>query len=420
MKIQKLLTLCTLLSVLLTMTACGGGGGGSSAPAGKTINGVAQAGIFSKGKAVFKGYSGVNQSKEYTLTFCTFSGSQGAFSANVGGYSGPLRINISGNFNDEATGRSVTITDALPLKALVPGTSVTSGTTIPVTPLTDIAATKTLQTTMTNASITRNNQGVAQLFGLTDVTTAIPVAVTSLTSQTTSGAATTYAVALVQLSAYVAQFAATTTGMATTSVTGRDLQDALSSALNQISSGITIASGTGTGAPPVVTVTAPEVVTTLSAVVNSASATLPAATVNAIKSAVNTSSDATRQSMKSYNLTVTSSSATPLYGVQMTVTIPDGMQLSTNARGVTSTGAVTSLLPGGIVTGRLTGNNMLTLWFGGGSHFTANSQAGLSLGNILCSVSGDAAGSLSVTDVSGLDGDNPVAGVVVVTALLGN
>ena len=420
MKIRSSARILVTLTMPFMLFACGGGGGGgggSSTPTSLTINGVAQAGVFSKGKAVFIGYDALNT--PYAITFSNFSGTQGAFSANVGSYNGPLRINVSGTYTDEATGKTVTIPEASPLKALIPSTSVTNGVSVPVTPLTDIAATKTLLSGINNTTINQNNQGIAQLFGLTDVTKTTPVSPTTITSQTAGSSAVTYAVALVQLSQYVAQYAANTNGL-----TSDALQSALPSALAQIGNGINVTTGAATNSIPVVTITAPEVENTLSTIINTSSAIpnmgngIPAATLTTIQTAF-TASSSMSSSVNKYDLNVTTSSSIPIYGVQLSIIIPTGMLITSDANGVISTGSVTSAVTGGIVVGTLK-SNTLNLSFETGSGFIPSTVAAVKLATILSSVSGTAASSLTVSNATAFDKNgNQLPGVSVSVSMSG-
>ncbi len=382
MKVKNMLKMVAVATVSTLLFACGGGGGGSSTPSqGTTVNGIAQAGIFTKGKAIFKGYSGSAKNKEYTITFTNFSSPLGAFKANVGSYSGPLTVSVSGYYTDEATNKIITVSEGSPLKAAIPQSSVTDGVTVPVTPLTDIAANKAITAGLTNDSITQNNQGVAQLFGLTDVTKTIPAAPTAANLTSTTGKSeNTYAVALVKLSEYVAQYAATSSGTTTSTVTNDELKTALPAALAQLSSGISVTAGTGSSSTPTVAITAPELKTTLTTImtnttttVNGSSVTMSSTALGSISGALTTA--ASTLSINKYVLYVSGDPAIQIYGIQVDIAIPDTVTITADSNGVITTGAVTSAISGGIINGTLK-NSTLKLTFVAGNGFTANVTAG--------------------------------------------
>ena len=421
MKTENLFRIIAVLALSTLLFACGGGGGSgnSTVSQGKVVNGVAQAGIFTKGKVVFKGYSGSANTKEYTITFTNFSSPQGAFKANIGDYSGPLKINVSGYYMDEATHKVISVTEGNPLKAAIPQSSVSDGVIVPVTPLTDIAANKALQAPggISNDSITQNNKGVAQLFGLTDVTKTIPVAPTAANlSSATASSEQTYAVALVKLSEYVAQYAATSSGATTSTVTSDVLQTAMPAALAQFSDGIKVTAGTGTGTTPTVTITAPELKDTLtnimqnnSITINNAPVTLSSAATGSITGTLNTAGSTL--SVKKYNLNVTGSSAASIYGIQVDIAIPDSVKITTDSNGVVSMGSVTSAISGGIINGTFK-NSILKLTFAAG---TANLTNGVQLATIVCQVTGSAA--LTPSNIKALDKNgNPLTGINVTAA----
>jgi hypothetical protein len=125
-----------IISVLTLLVACGGGGGGSSQST--PVSGIASKGIIVGGTV--KAYSivgGAVTTTQIGNTATTLG--DGSYSLDVGGYSGPLMVEVSGGvYTDEATNNPVTL--ATPLRAfigsVVSGRSVTSA----ITPLTEIAA----------------------------------------------------------------------------------------------------------------------------------------------------------------------------------------------------------------------------------------------------------------------------------------
>ena len=240
--------------------ACGGGGGSNNTvppvtqqvDTGKVVNGIAQAGIFSSGQAVFKGYSGANKNKEYTLQTVTFAlADKGMFSGNIGSYSGVLKVEVSGTYIDEATQQPVTVPPTAPLRAALPSTSVTSGVTMLVTPLTDIAVSKAIESssTLMDESVATCNKAVSTFFDLKggDIMHTVPAPITPETVLTSSSSSSDvkqqaygYTIALEWISHYVADYAARNSPGSSNTATSMVLQAALPVALNQISSGISI------------------------------------------------------------------------------------------------------------------------------------------------------------------------------------
>ena len=422
MKTANLTKMVAILTVSGLLFACGGGGGGA-APQGIVVNGVARAGVFTKGKVVFDGYSGALKNKEYAITFTNFSSPLGSFQCNIGAYSGPLRINVSGSYLDEATGKTVSVTPENPMKAAIAQSAVTNGVTVPVTPLTDIAATKAITAGISNESITQNNQGVAQLFGLKDVTTTIPALPTVANLSSPASSENTYAVALIKLSDYVAQYAAASSGTTTTTVTSDVLQAALPAALAQFGNGITIVAGTGSATTPTVTISAPDLKNTLTTImsapviIDNTPVTLPAATLSNMNSSVTSAGSALM--VQKYNLYVTGSATGSVYGLQVMIPIPPGVTIAADANGVVSLGAATSALAGGIINATLkpaatSGGQILQLTYVAGTRTLTND---IQLATIICSVADPATVLLPGTATAYDKNGAKVTGINVTAAL---
>lgn len=164
--------LCTILLTLLT--GCGGGGGGSDSPAVvTTVSGVASKGILKKGGTV----------SVYPVTAAGVRGStplavgnilndSGDYSVNIGSYSGPIVVEISGTYTDEATGVPLSIPASAPLHAalgyVIPGKSFS----LPVTPLTDLAYRQAAQAgPLTSTSIRDANDLVSYIMRIDIINT---------------------------------------------------------------------------------------------------------------------------------------------------------------------------------------------------------------------------------------------------------
>lgn len=365
MKIANLIKLMAVAATSTLLFACGGGGGGVSQ--GTVVNGVAQAGMFSAGQAVFKGYSGVNKDKEYTLKTVTFvAADKGNFSADIGSYAGLLKVDVSGTYIDEATKKTVTVLASAPLKAAIPAASVINNMTVIVTPLTDIAVNKATEggAKLTDTSVTASNKAVSTLFGIEDIVNTVPIAsdATALTDST-DNKRKAYTAALVTLSQYVAEHAKTATNsVSIADVTSANLQSALSAALIQISSGIHVDNTTTT---PVVTITAPAVAFNLNqAVQNAATNTATMALVGAAGTAANTAmttaitdtilkSDASVKIGvkfdRSFKLKISGAYSGIIAGIQVGINIPAGVTFKTDTSGITLTGVVTATEAGSSV-----------------------------------------------------------------------
>jgi len=161
-----------LISALLLITAaCGGGGGDSTpAPATTTVAGVAAAGIIKGGTVkVFAPYSSLTGAdKKQIGTDVQTSLTTGEYSVNLGTYTGPVIIEVTGGqYEDEATGTLTTIPTSAPLRAVA--VSSTGTVNVAVTPLTELAAKQAATLAgagvkLTDASINQANAQVSDLF----------------------------------------------------------------------------------------------------------------------------------------------------------------------------------------------------------------------------------------------------------------
>jgi len=161
-----------LISALLLITAAcgGGGGGGSTPPASNTVAGVAAAGIIKGGTVkVFGPYSSVSgaDKKQIGATVQT-SLTTGAYSVDLGSYTGPVIVEVSGgSYVDEATGATTSIPAGAPLRAVA--VSSTGSVNVAVTPLTELAAKQAATLAgagvkLTDTTINQANAQVSDLF----------------------------------------------------------------------------------------------------------------------------------------------------------------------------------------------------------------------------------------------------------------
>lgn len=176
---RKLILLVLSTLIALSLGACGGGSSGGSTtttlpPANSGPSNVVK-GMASKGPidGTAKVYAlNVDGSKGSLLA--TADVKSGAYEATIGSYSGPVLIEVSGSYRDEATGKTVTLDAAAPLRAAVPAASGTFSTA--VTPLTELAVRKAGALTPSNIEV--GNKLISDLFKI-DIINILPVAPTS-------------------------------------------------------------------------------------------------------------------------------------------------------------------------------------------------------------------------------------------------
>jgi len=166
------LFLIGLLALPLLPAGCGGGGSTTGAPvsiaqpsSGSTITGVASKGIIKGGAVnIYAPPASGDMSGRLLLKSTTTDGS-GAFSANLGSYTGAVLIEVSGDkvYTDEATGAASSISADAPLRAVaVVGSGAAS---VCVTPLTELATRKAFSgTILTPAAVSSVNALVSNLF----------------------------------------------------------------------------------------------------------------------------------------------------------------------------------------------------------------------------------------------------------------
>ena len=177
---------CSLSVMLFAMAACGGGGGGAAAPgagpapAVTSVSGVASKGIIANG--LIKVYA-VNSDSSLRLLASTTTDPSGKYSADLGTYVGPMLVEASGSYTDEATGTIKTVTADAPLRAALPNAS--GAVSMAVTPLTELAVVKAGPGGLSASSIATANALVSDIFKV-DIVGTLPVAPTSAALQDTA------------------------------------------------------------------------------------------------------------------------------------------------------------------------------------------------------------------------------------------
>jgi hypothetical protein len=164
--------------ITLFLAACGGSNGGNSAGIGvsdalstTTIDTVIS-GIATKGPitGTINFYS-LNANGSRGSLFISTKIDNGKYTANIGKHAGPVLIEVTGSYIDEATGATKYITDDAPMRAAL---SDAAGTiTVPVTPLTELAVQKA--GVLTGSAIDAGNKLISDIFKF-DIIATQPVA----------------------------------------------------------------------------------------------------------------------------------------------------------------------------------------------------------------------------------------------------
>ena len=194
MKIQRI---WAIISMFL-LAACGGGGASNGA-APTVIKGVASKGIIIGGTAkVFALKADGSKDKELGQDITKADGS---YSINIGSYTGPVTVEVSGDYTDEATGQPKTVPATAPLRAAHGNASGT--VTVAVTPLTDLAVRQAGALTAPN--IAASNNRISDAFKV-DIIATVPVAPTAAVFQSsqTTQAQKDYTLALAAVSQQMA------------------------------------------------------------------------------------------------------------------------------------------------------------------------------------------------------------------------
>ncbi len=284
---------------LFTLSGCGGGSGGGNNGAGPTttVSGVASKGIFTAGQV--KVYAlNVDGSKGALLKTASING-DGSYSANIGAYTGAVITEASGSYRDEATGATMQVTDASPLRAAVQNAS--GDLKMAITPLTEIAVRKVEDPTsgkIAVASVDASNAGVANAFHIADIITTQPIDATVAAPAAATQTQKEYSLALAALSQMMQ-----TNGQNLTAV------------VSQVAGAVT---GTGTGAALAASA-AVDFQSALLAFVSDAAKNKTG--INDVSATALTGVGATTATVR----VSTQGSATALNGIQVTLALPAGV-----------------------------------------------------------------------------------------------
>lgn len=163
-----------VFALISLLTACGGGGGGNGTSSdATTVTGVASKGIIKKGTVKVFPVNGAGV-KGSTPLAEGFTDDNGAYSLNIGSYTGPIVVEVSGNYTDEATGKTLEVPASSPLHAILDNVTAGGSVTIPVTPLTELAF-RQAGSSLTGDKIKVANSMISSLMGI-DIINTKPVA----------------------------------------------------------------------------------------------------------------------------------------------------------------------------------------------------------------------------------------------------
>jgi hypothetical protein len=170
---------------LMALFGCGGGGGGATPT---IVSGVASKGPFVNGTVQVFAIDTATGDKEATprRTVSLDPKAPGIFTFDITPYQGPILIEVTGTYRDEATGTEAATTT--PLRAAI--SNATGNVTVNVTPLTELAVRNARKTSgaLTAVSIVNANTNIAALFKVADITTTKPVDATDATATATATA----------------------------------------------------------------------------------------------------------------------------------------------------------------------------------------------------------------------------------------
>lgn len=331
MKVKEMLRNASMMGALLFLYACGGGGGAKAPDT--VLKGVAQAGVFNGATVKVYGYDGSGNLGQLTTSPGTITtDGTGNYSANLGSYTGAVVVKVFGTFHDEASDTDITVPEGSALRGAVANASGTIN--LPVTVLTDVAVRKAETAGSIKDNISGANASVSAVFGF-DIISTTPVAptVTALSTTGVNGDQKKYTTALTTLSQYVANISSTPAAPSVTDLT---------TALSQISSGI---SGSGSSSviySPLVALNLRQAASDVTGNVNTKATVSAAGSAGAsVVSSLTTIGNTTGNKILAvkFKTTGTFTSGT-ITGVTAYVTVPTGATVRMDQDGVVVLGVV--------------------------------------------------------------------------------
>lgn len=286
-----------VLISLVLLTACGNKGGGAAVSYPTVVSGVASKGLIINGTV--KVFALLADGSKGVLLGTGTTDSNGAYSVSIGNYSGPVVVEASGNYTDEATGQTMSVPASAPLQGALPNAA--GAVTLAVTPLTDLAVRQA--GTLTSNNISAANELVSEAFKI-DIITTIPAAPTAAAfqSSTTTQEQKDYALALAAVSQ---QMQTSGNNLATT--------------LANLNSGIS-----SSGMSPQTAATLSEAATNFIANPNN---------LTSVTSIANSSVQEVGSTAWKLTAVLEGSAAASVKGIQATITLPTGASVRTDAAG---------------------------------------------------------------------------------------
>ena len=383
MKILKLLAASSLL--ICTLSACGGGGGDATTGGGGStvVTGMATKGPFLKDSTV-NVYAVVNGAKGTLLAQTKTSDDNGSYSADLGSYTGPVVVEVSGSYQDEATGGTVTVPEAAPIRAALPLAQ--GSVTLPVTPLTELAVQKT-GGDLTAAAITAANTLVSEIFKV-DIVATLPVAPTAAALSGATQAQKDYTLAL----AVVSQLAS--------EAGGASGNDKLQNALTELGQGIS-----ATGMTSTVSTAFQGALTNFVANPNNQTGVSDTTSTGLVHAGTLT---------KSYTLSL-AGNASAAQAIQFDLVLPQGVTVNTDSLDssvLAGSFAMQQAYTGALVAARYS-SGTVTVGIVSTPGVSSGAFATITC-NIPAGTTAPAASAFSVSNVTVLDaGENPLSGVAV-------
>jgi hypothetical protein len=350
-----------ILAVALSATflfACGGGGG-SAVPT-TTVSGVAQAGIFNGATVKIYGYDSTNALVQLpTSPAVVTTDNKGQYQANIGSYSGAVLVKVFGTYHDEASGTNITVPEVNALQAALP--SVTGSVSVPVTPLTDLSVREALKAGSIKDNILSTNAAVSALFGV-DIVKVLPAApdAVTLASNSINSDQKKYTILLATLSQYVYTAAKTASGSATP--TPADLATALVNSLVSLNDNITV-SGSSAVLTPAAAFTLQQAAAGTATNVNTQALITAAGSVGSgvLANLATIGNPGSGSTIMAFRISTAGSYSGLISGIQMTIALPAGVTMRTDATsGIGASVSASGLWTGSFVNGSIK-SGVLTL-----------------------------------------------------------
>jgi hypothetical protein len=284
-----------VFAMMSLLTACGGGGGGGdgTSSTAATVSGVASKGIIKKGTVNVFPVNGAGV-KGSTPLAVGATDDNGAYSLNIGSYTGPVVVEVSGKYTDEATGNTLEVPASAPLHAALDNVTAGGSVNMPVTPLTELAF-RQAGPALTGDKIKVANSMISSLMGI-DIINTKPVAPNAAAFDSATQDQKNYALILAAVSQIMAS-------------KGTDLD----SVLKDLNGGVNSTAAT-------------------SAIYNALSTF--ASSSNNLTGDDGLHTMQTLNVVKQLRLTLTGSAVSSVRAIVSTLTLPDGLTLKTDNNGV--------------------------------------------------------------------------------------